>query len=172
MICNLTYTLCLLQMEKPMKILDKMTLAGITPNETHTNNPIIIHGLAWVIPARHSSSFTKLRNEGLSFRCIKKWEKKKRAVKWFRETIVYNILIDGYIYKLFIIIITEYGALPGGYLLCDECIYLVISLIQLMGLNRRSCLGGCWHYAINEIFNLTSVHIFHKCFIVRLGICR
>lgn len=152
-----------------MKILDKMTLAGITPNETYTNNPIIMHGLAWVIPARHSSSFTKLRNEGL--RAVLK-NGKKKAVKWFRETIVYNILIDGYIYKLFIIIITEYGTLPGGYLLCDECIYLVISLIQLMGLNRRSCLGGCWHYAINEIFNLTSVHIFHKCFIVRLGICR
>lgn len=103
---------------------------------------------------------------------LKNGKKKKRAVKWFRETIVYNILIDGYIYKLFIIIITEYGALPGGYLLCDECIYLVISLIQLMGLNTGSCLGGCWHYAINEILNLTSVHIFHKCFIVRLGICR
>lgn len=107
------FTLCFLQLEKAVEILDEMTLAGVRPNEhTYTN---IMHGYASLgDTGKAFEYFTKLRNEGLELdvytyeallkACCKSGRmqsalavtKEMSAQKIPKNTFVYNILIDGY----------------------------------------------------------------------------
>ena len=105
--------LCLLQMDKAVKTLDEMMLAGISPNE-HTYTTIM-HGYASVGDiGKAFEYFSKLKNEGLELdvytyeallkACCKSGrmqsalavtkEMSNRGI--LRNTFVYNILIDGY----------------------------------------------------------------------------
>lgn len=107
------FTMCFLQMEKAVEILDEMTLAGVSPNE-HTYTTIM-HGYASLgDTGKAFEYFTKLRNEGLELdvytyeallkACCKSGRmqsalavtKEMSAQKILKNTFVYNILIDGY----------------------------------------------------------------------------
>jgi pentatricopeptide repeat protein len=107
------FTMCFLQLEKAVEILDEMTLAGVSPNE-HTYTTIM-HGYASLgDTGKAFEYFTKLRNEGLELdvytyeallkACCKSGRmqsalavtKEMSAQKIPKNTFVYNILIDGY----------------------------------------------------------------------------
>jgi pentatricopeptide repeat protein len=107
------FTMCFLQLEKAVEILDEMTLAGVSPNE-HTYTTIM-HGYASLgDTGKAFEYFTKLRNEGLELdvytyeallkACCKSGRmqsalavtKEMSAQNIPKNTFVYNILIDGY----------------------------------------------------------------------------
>jgi pentatricopeptide repeat protein len=107
------FTLCFLQLEKAVEILDEMTLAAVRPNE-HTYTTIM-HGYASLgDTGKAFEYFSKLRNEGLELdvytyeallkACCKSGRmqsalavtKEMSAQKIPKNTFVYNILIDGY----------------------------------------------------------------------------
>lgn len=107
--------LSILQMEKAVEILDEMALAGVSPDE-HTFTTIM-HGYAALgDTGKAFEYFTKLRNEGLELdvyayeallkACCKSGRmqsalavtKEMCAQKIRRNTFVYNILIDGYVF--------------------------------------------------------------------------